>query len=78
MKTLPIFIAIAALSALLAPPSDGQTRFATLSTFTNGAPVGLTLANGVLYGVFEGPVPANCGSVFELQPPASPAPKSAG
>jgi hypothetical protein len=73
MKTLQtIALAIVLSASLLARDSAGQTRFATLYTFTNGAPVGLTAGNGVLYGATFGGAPngAGCSTVFALQPPA--------
>lgn len=61
------------LAMLLAPLAAGQTQFSTLYTFTNGDPVGLRYADGVFYGATTGASPTgNCGTVFQLQPPATP------
>jgi len=69
------FLAISAVlgTSLLVPSAFGQTGFTTLYTFTNGYPLGLMLANGVLYGAFDGLAQngSNCGTVFELKPPAT-------
>jgi hypothetical protein len=79
VKDLPMkifqFLAISAVlgTSLLVPSAFGQTGFTTLYTFTNGYPLGLMLANGVLYGAFDGLAQngSNCGTVFELKPPAT-------
>lgn len=72
MKALQNLALAIALGAVLLP-HDGaaQSRFATLYTFTNGMPVGLTAANSVLYGATFGAAPngTDCATVFELQPP---------
>jgi len=70
MKTSRM-VAFAVLSALLlASIAFGQSHFATLYTFTGYYPTGLTYANGAFYGATY--QFGNCGTVFELQPPAAP------
>lgn len=68
MKTIHV-LAMSTLATL----AFGQTGFTTIYTFTNGSPVGLTLANGLLYGAFDGFAPngSDCGTFFELKPPAA-------
>jgi len=49
METSAILAFITSIGACLpASPATGQTRFATLYSFTGGSPNGLTAANGVL------------------------------
>ena len=55
---------------LLASMALGQSRFATVYTFTGANPVGLAEADDVLYGATN--YTSNCGTVFELQPPSAP------
>jgi uncharacterized repeat protein (TIGR03803 family) len=74
---MKLSLALALLSAILplwAPRAASQTRFETLYSFTDGNPLGLTAANGALYGTTTAirPVGGNCGTVFELQPPVAP------
>lgn len=63
-----LFIASVLLLPLLAA---SQPRFTTLYNLTGGDPLGLTAAHGVLYGATWSPAGANCGTVFELLPPAT-------
>ena len=57
----------------LVQPSGAAIRFSTLYNITGGDPLGLTSANGVLYGATWDltSTGGNCGTVFELQPPAT-------
>lgn len=74
MKALQrLALAIALGVSLLTCHGAAQTRFATLYSFTNGIPTGLSPGNGVLYGAFNGPTPtgSSCGYIFELQPPSA-------
>jgi len=74
MRTLRYLLITGALAAsLLAPRAGAQDRFKTVSTFTSTDPLGLSVSGGSLYGaafafVLDQP---SCGSIFELQPPAS-------
>lgn len=49
-------------------PAASQSHFATVYTFSNVDPRGLTFANGVFYGV-DTQLP--CGAVFQFQPPTT-------
>ncbi len=59
----------------ITPCSAGQARFTTLYTFgpppDGQSPLGLTAANGVLYGTTFSGGANNRGTVFQLQPPAA-------
>ncbi|MGA2593271.1 MAG: hypothetical protein ABSH32_25425 [Bryobacteraceae bacterium] len=59
--TLPLM-----LSAAL-----GQSRFATVYTFTSGPPLGLSHASGAFYLAIGGVGNITCGAISELLPPAS-------
>jgi len=68
LQALALAVMLGAWTSALA---SGPAHFATLYTFTDGSPVGLTQAQGALYGSTDGPgLSGNCGSVFELQPPS--------
>lgn len=72
MKSITAIASTIGLIAALAPPSYGQ-RFTTLYTITGDNPIGLTRANGAIYGTtfaYSGPA-FNCGTVYELQPPTA-------
>jgi hypothetical protein len=75
MRTLQDFLLAGTLAAsLLVSAAAGQTRFQTISTFASTNPLGLTPSGSSLYGaafafVINQP---SCGSIFQLQPPASP------
>ncbi len=72
MKTLQLLALAAALCApSITPCSAGQARFTTLYTLNGQDPVGLTAANGMLYGA-SAAIGYNCGNVFQLQPPKAP------
>lgn len=76
MKRL-LIVALALAAALGTQPAAraaAQTRFATLYNLTGGYPVGLISGNGVLYGATAAvePIGGNCGTIFQLQPPAAP------
>ena len=69
MKAITVVACTACLLAL-GPCSYGQ-RFATLYNIADDFPVGLTQTGGVLYGATDaGSGTGNCGTVFELLPPA--------
>ena len=73
METSAILAFITSIGACLpASPATGQTRFATLYSFTGGSPNGLTAANGVLtVGVRRKLVPASLlHAAFESHRPA--------
>jgi hypothetical protein len=72
MKTITLITSTIGLIAALVPPSYGQ-RFATLCTITGDNPIGLAQAKGALYGATfaYGGAGFNCGTVYEIQPPAS-------
>jgi len=77
MKTIRTLTLLSACGgALLAPPLPAQARFETLSTFTGTNPIGVTAVGGLVYGAaaYLSPFPTQlmCGTLFELQPPASP------
>jgi len=68
MKSLQtLALAALACAAPFAPDAAAQTRYATLYTYTNSFPVGLTLGKDVLYGALA----SGCGVIFELEPPNS-------
>lgn len=70
MKT-PVVLVLLAISGCpaLLQTASAQPGSATLYTFTNGFPVGLTLGYGGLYGAFAAAY--GCGDIFYLQPPAA-------
>ena len=73
MKAIHLLPLAAALGTLSAHRAPGQSRFATLYEIGGENPLGLAAANGSLYGTTSavGQVGGNCGTVFELRPPAT-------
>jgi len=70
MRIIHIVAFILAVS-LSVCSATGKAGFVTLYNLAGGNPVGLTAANGVLYGAAEA-AGINCGLIYELQPPSTP------
>jgi hypothetical protein len=69
MRTISAHLSAALAALLFASAALGQASFTTVYTLQDAYPVGLTFAKGVFYGGTN--YSSNCGTVFELQPPAS-------